>query len=205
MAKTCRAWIHNISHGSGCSRRITLFLLSTFIASLVCDPSLPFQMENSRRLAFSRMLSHFWETEEKIKTLSMPWPEKIEVLFWERKKNGCGNAFLLYLHSTYKEKWQIVKTCAHVRAQPPAHTEPFTHRSVHSRQAWVTAEEEGYWCCFGFVVPKEINTFFFLEEDPQDGRNGCTCYLNYHQNIDRMLLIMQTLWGLESQSRQLRQ
>lgn len=146
----------------------------------------------------------------------------VNALIWKNRVTLPGNkrsqnaslSFRLYLHSTYKEKWQIVSvctcmctpTCPHIPTRAQTHSCAQTLMFwVHSHKTvtWFTAEEEGYCLCFGF---KDMNTFFSLllwgTKRLNDTRNLSDDSNSVPVEVsDRTILIIQITWRPWPQSR----
>ena len=102
------------------------------------------------------------------KTLSVSWSEKIYLFFQGTKERKCFTV-LLYLHSTYKENWQVKANtlvsacaCSYTRAHTRTLTRLFLVHS-HKTVMWLTVKEEGYCLCFGYSGGEILTLFFCFE------------------------------------------
>lgn len=132
----------------------------------------------------------------------------------KQKKWKCFT-FPLYLHSTYTEKWQILRMCTCVCAHPPAHTYSFTH--THARAQMLssfTQNSDMTHCRRGGILPVfwflsfKMWTLFFsfllwggkrVTQNWNDDDAAATEFQLLSDDVDKM----QAAWGPWSQSRQL--
>lgn len=153
----CRAWVHDNLYCSHCTRHSHVFPSCAFsvVTSLVCGQVLLIQMENSHADNH-----HHKCIQNHNPVNALIWKNRITLPGNKRSQNA-SLSFLLYLHSTYKEKWQIVivctcmctPTCPHIPTC--GHTLTCTHTYVLSS---FTQNSDMTHCWRGGILP----VFWFL-------------------------------------------